>query len=134
MRILLAIFLCLTLFGCQQGFSFKADSFQKILPQELKTKLEKQENFKIVDIRDSVDYEQGHIANAISLPYDSGHFQAQYQSFDWGKDIVIVIVDTYEDRAADTAKILKNSGFSSVKVLKGGMLDWQKAKYPVVSD
>jgi rhodanese-related sulfurtransferase len=134
MKKIIFLCLCFVLLGCQQGFSFKSDAFQKMLPSELKTKLDNHENFKIVDVREYIDYEQGHIANAISLPYDSGHFQAQYQSFDWGKDILIVVVDTYEDRADDTAKILKNSGFTSVKVLKGGMMDWQKAKYTIVND
>lgn len=135
LRITFAFFLMVLLVGCgENGWQFKSLSFQKIQGNEVKDKMDKQENFKIIDVRDSDEFSAGHIPNSLSLPYDSGHFKKQYPELDWGKDVLIVVVDSYETRAADAAQILRNSGFSQAKVLKGGMMDWQKGKYPIITD
>ncbi len=132
-KILIGFLFLLLLVGCS-GFNFKSLSFQKILPEEVKSKLDKAEDFKIIDVRDSDEFESGHIPNALSLPYNQGHFKEQYAALDWGKDVLIVIADSYENRANDAVKILANSGYTQAKILKGGMIDWQKYGYPIIKE
>jgi rhodanese-related sulfurtransferase len=46
---------------------------------ELKAKLNKRENLKIIDVRTAKSFERGHIKGAINIPYSS--WSKKYQRF-----------------------------------------------------
>jgi len=67
------------------------------------------QNVLFIDARDYVEYEIGHIKNAISLPY---------LDFDEYKTILL-------------GDKLFESGYKEVYIFFGGWIDWQMANYPV---
>jgi len=87
---------------------------------------------KILDVRQSEDFDGGHIQGSISLPYDNEHFDQMYQRLDWPTNTVIVVVDSYEFRALDASKKLQSSGFTEVKTLEGGFEGWKTQNYQIV--
>lgn len=88
-----------------------------------------------IDARPAADYQRGHIAGAVNLPW-----QAVERRFaDIGADLPVdKPIITYCDGAncslsAHLAKFLRAMGFSHVYVLKNGWTLWQRQKLPVES-
>jgi len=90
------------------------------------------QNVLFIDARDYVEYEIGHIKNAVSLPY---------LDFDEYKNILdtipktIPIVAYCDGKDCDLSILLGDklfeSGFKEVYIFFGGWIDWQMANYPV---
>ena len=60
--------------GCAKqsakGDGDKAVGYQKITPAVVKERLDKGEKLIIVDVRTKEEYDSGHIANSLLIPYD----------------------------------------------------------------
>lgn len=85
-----------------------------------------------IDARDSLDYERGHITNAINLPYYQFEL-FEYQLYFIDKNQIIV---TYCDGSDCNLSImlgdkLFNAGYKKVFVFYGGWEQWQNAGLPV---
>ncbi|GAB4300210.1 MAG: hypothetical protein Kow0098_27370 [Ignavibacteriaceae bacterium] len=85
-----------------------------------------------IDARDSLDYERGHITNAINLPYYQFEL-FEYQLYFIDKNQIIV---TYCDGSDCDLSImlgdkLFNIGYKKVFVFYGGWEQWQNAGLPV---
>jgi thiosulfate sulfurtransferase len=85
--------------------------------------------WNIVDIRDPVAFEQGHIPGAFHLTNDNVY---QYiHDHDFTTPIVAVCYVGNSSRGA--AEVLANAGFETVYSLEGGMAFWRTA-HPDVLD
>ena len=90
------------------------------------------QNVLFIDARDYVEYEIGHINNAVSLPY---------LDFDEYKTILdtipksIPIVAYCDGKDCDLSILLGDKlfelGYKEVYIFFGGWIDWQMANYPV---
>jgi rhodanese-related sulfurtransferase len=90
------------------------------------------QNVLFIDARDYVEYEIGHIKNAVSLPY---------VDFDEYKNILdtipksIPIVAYCDGRDCDLSILLGDklfeTGYKEVYIFFGGWVDWQMANFPV---
>ena len=90
------------------------------------------QNVLFLDARDYVEYEIGHIKNAVSLPY---------LDFDEYKTILdtipktIPIVTYCDGKDCDLSILLGDKlfelGYKEVYIFFGGWIDWQMANYPV---
>ena len=90
------------------------------------------QNVLFIDARDYVEYEIGHIKNAVSLPY---------LEFDEHKTMLDTIpkstpIVAYGDgKDCDLSILLGDklfeSGYKEVYIFFGGWIDWQTANYPV---
>lgn len=81
----------------------------------------------IVDVRSISDYNVSHIKDAVSLPYYNTSLAA------WPKDtdLVLYCSGTGCPLANNSAVLLMRAGYTSVKVLKGGMNDWELKGFPM---
>lgn len=79
----------------------------------------------IVDVRERADYEQGHIANAISVP--SAEFKARLDSLKLPKYEALILYSTDDTQARDATKHLYESGYQGALTLKGGFDAWRAA-------
>lgn len=126
----IVLVLSLLLFACQNLHS--SLPVQRITTAELDTLLNTTPPLvKLVDLRPNQEYMQGHITGSISLPYDTGHFDAMYQRLEWQTHNQIVFVDTYEHRALDAAQKMLNAGFTQVYILDGGFTLWESQGYAI---
>ena len=85
----------------------------------------------VVDIRPDKEYRQGHILNAVQLPFDKAA-KGDFASLEKYRGKPIIVACTAGISAGRIAKLLVKAGFEPVYVLQGGMTAWQSAGLPVV--
>ena len=88
------------------------------------------EDAVVVDIRDSKDYKQGHIAGAINIPY--ANMDSRINELEAHKDKPVVLVCKMGQHAGAVGRKLRAQGFEDVRRLSGGMAEWNGASLPVV--
>ncbi|MCP4141574.1 MAG: rhodanese-like domain-containing protein [Chloroflexi bacterium] len=107
--------------------------FRDIEPAALEEILARnRDGLLLVDLRESDLFEAGHIAQAISLPFDDFmHEVLVEESYD--KEQAMILICDHGLKSKVAADILgEDEGFSSVLSLRGGMEAWQKYKEPSV--
>lgn len=88
-----------------------------------------------VDPRRAETYAEGHIPDAVSIPFGSGDFESQARELLVGFDPIIVYGDDYQDILANAAsKRLIELGFKSVYTLRGGIQQWIADGYEIDGD
>jgi sulfur-carrier protein adenylyltransferase/sulfurtransferase len=87
---------------------------------ELKARLDRGENLRIVDVREPNEYQINRIAGSVLIPL--GDVPRRYRELDPDEEIVVQCkVGARSARAAD---FLRSVGFTRVLNLRGGILDW----------
>ncbi len=92
----------------------------QITVQELKDKMEKREDFLLLDVRSTGEYQQWNIPGSVNMPMQT------LQSINAGKltkDKQIVCLCAHGMRSQYAAQILKSEGFDAISVF-GGMAAW----------
>ncbi len=86
----------------------------------LKNKIDANEKFKIIDIRESEEVSICKINNTIHIPMME--IPKRFNEFDKNDELIIQCKSGA--RSARVCEFLIHQGFSNVKNLKGGILDW----------
>jgi rhodanese-related sulfurtransferase len=90
---------------------------------ELKSRLEWGEpGFTILDVRDRMVFNEGHILGAMAMSMDQLVERAK-SSLDLSRDIYIY--GETDEEAAQAASQLRSAGFEHVSELKGGLAAWK---------
>ena len=90
------------------------------------------QNAMFIDARDYVEYEIGHINNAISLPYlDFDEYKTILDTIPTSTPIVAYCDGEDCDLSILLGDKLFESGYKEVYIFFGGWVDWQMANYPV---
>lgn len=100
--------------------------FENVSVEELRTRLQNDEII-LLDVRPTVEYENGHLPGALSLPLDK--LQQALASLPDDKTIVAYCRGPYCVIADDALGILAANG-RQVARLEEGVLEWQQAGYP----
>lgn len=113
---------------------------REIAPADLMQMLAKDPDTLLVDVRESSEHEQGHIANAHLVPRgileaaaDSSypkHLDCLYTA----REKPVVLYCATGGRSAMGAVTLKMMGFQNVYSLAGGFTRWQTEGCPVVQE
>lgn len=103
-------------------FMQRSDANQTMTYQELQNKLTAQENFVLLDVRTQEEFDAGHIAGAILLPYDKINVKAATVLPDKEKEIVLYCRSGR--RSAIAKKALVELGYKDVEDF-GGINRWQ---------
>lgn len=90
--------------------------------EELKDKINNNEDFMLIDVRTQREYDFGHIENAILITLDS--IRDNLDKIDKNKLVVLYCRTGY--RAYIAYRILKNNGFNNIVCLNGSYLSWIK--------
>ena len=91
------------------------------ITQEQAKKLMEEEECIVLDVREQYEFEQGHIANALLLPYTEIPEKAEDMLPD--KDALILVYCRSGRRSKIGAQSLADLGYTNVKEF-GGILDW----------
>ena len=102
---------------------------KEITVRELKSKIEEEEPFTLLDVRE--EFEK-HIADldieSKDIPYDE--LQSRMDELDRKEEIVVMCRSGSTSEKA--AKFLEKKGFEDVKNLKGGINEWAKKIDPTL--
>ncbi len=97
-------------------------------PQDLTRRINS-DDAVIVDIRNSAEYESGHILGAINIPDK----ELPQRKKDLQKYIKkpLVVVCQHGNLSSPAVRLLKSDGFEDISSLKGGLTAWQRANLPL---
>ena len=85
----------------------------------------------VLDVRTRGEFNEGHIANAINIDVEADTFLNEISQLD--KTKAYAVYCRSGRRSADAVGKMSNEGFMNLVNLKAGILDWQSAGYPVVT-
>lgn len=101
----------------------------KLSPREV-VSLVNQEQAVILDLRDSNEFQKGHIVDALNIPQNK--LADRLSELEEYRERPLVLVCKLGQHAGASGKLLAEKGFQSVYRLNGGMLEWQNDQLPVV--
>jgi len=84
----------------------------------------------VLDVRDTAEYETGHIIDARSIPAKEVAARADTLKKYKEKPVVVCCENGFASGAA--AKALKALGFTKVATLRGGLRTWRQENLPLV--
>jgi len=90
---------------------------------DVKTLLNKLENEEItlLDVRESSEYEGGHIEGAVNAPLSS----LDANQLPYPKDEPIYVICRSGNRSAQAASQLQDAGYTEIYDVSGGMMAWE---------
>ena len=95
--------------------------YEQITPEEAKKIMDSGEEHIILDTREQDEYDEGHIAGAILIPYTEIENKAEEMLPD--KDKLILVYCRSGRRSKIAAESLAKLGYANVKEF-GGIIDW----------
>lgn len=107
---------------------------------ELKAKLDAKEALLLVDVRESAEFEHGHISGAHLVPRgiieaaSDTSYPNHYPPLSGARDQQIILYCATSGRSAMAAAVLQMMGFKKVLNLAGGFAQWEAAGMPQVRE
>ncbi len=95
---------------------------EDITVQELKTRLDRNEEIIIIDVREPYEYEEFNIGAQL-IPLSD--LPSRIEELEEWKDTEIVVHCRSGNRSAGAKAFMTQNGFTKVRNLLGGMMDWQ---------
>lgn len=118
----------------EDGKELAADTkpyIEEITVDELSVKMDNQDDFYLIDVRQSAEFEKGNIFYATHIPRGMLEFKIGNEAFWEGeymsapeKYSAIIIYCKKGDRGILATKTLSELGYTNVKNLSGGMVAW----------
>ena len=106
----------------------KKNEYKQITQSEAKALMDSETNYIILDTREQYEFDEGHIAGAILIPYTEIETKAESVLTD--KEQLILVYCRSGRRSKIAAQSLADLGYTNVKEF-GGIIDW---KYGTVTD
>jgi rhodanese-related sulfurtransferase len=97
--------------------------------QEL-VRLVNKDNAIVLDVRDRAEFDEGHIVDAVNIPYAS--LESRLDEFKKNKARPVVIACKMGQHSGAAGTLLQKNGFSNVVRLTGGYSEWRAQNLPVV--
>ena len=104
---------------------------KEVSVQEVRDKLNPDNGFTLLDVREGDEWEQGHLDKAIFLPRGFLEVKADKILTDKNKPIVIYCAGGV--RSAFAAKTLQELGYTNVSSMRGGFTEWKNNGMPFVT-
>lgn len=105
---------------------------EEVTPDEVKEKLESDEDFVLLDVREQDEWEDSRIAGADYLGRGVIERDIEEEYPNTEEEIVLYCGGGY--RSALAADNLQKMGYHNVKSLAGGFRSWVEAGYPINKD
>lgn len=83
----------------------------------------------LLDVRDTKEYNQGHIANAIHIAHTQ--IQKSLNKLEKHREKQIIVADAMGQHAGTVGRLLAKEGFKVARV-EGGMAEWKQEGLPLV--
>lgn len=102
---------------------------EEVGPHEVKEKLEKKENFVLLDVREQDEWEKSHISGAEYLGKGVLERDIETEYPDTNQELILYCGGGF--RSALAADNLQKMGYPNVKSMEGGFRSWTEAGYPI---
>jgi rhodanese-related sulfurtransferase len=136
-QILIAILVVTAIFATVEVRVFADDVVQFVTVDELKTKIEKNERITILDVRGGNDLgNDNKVKGAIYVrlrKLKQRLLMPPLKDVPKSQEIITYCACPNDEASIRAAKLLSDSGFTRVRVLKGGWMEWKRAKGAVES-
>src|SRR5215471_856426 len=109
----------------------RALSVKRITPEELKAKMDANENVLIVDTRNRLDRNTDPVRIPGAFHILPEHVEFQRQDIDFNREIVIYCTCPNEATSARVAVKLRRMGLKRVQPLQGGLDVWRERNLPL---
>ena len=96
--------------------------YEQITQEEAKKIMDSGEEHIVLDVREQDEFDEGHIPNAILIPYTE--IDAKAEGILTDKDAQILVYCRSGRRSKIAAESLANLGYTNVKEF-GGIIDWE---------
>lgn len=97
---------------------------EEITVQQLKKKIDHQDTFLLLDVRETFEHYISTIESSTLIPVDE--LSSRMDEIDDHKDQEIIVMCRTGQRSAQAQKMLMDNGFQQVKNLKGGINAWAR--------
>ena len=97
--------------------------------QEL-VRLVNKENAVVLDVRERNEFTEGHIVDALNIPYAT--LESRIDEISQHKETPIVIACKMGQHSGAAGTLLRKNGFTNVTRLTGGYTEWRAQHLPVV--
>ncbi|HEY4716908.1 MAG TPA: rhodanese-like domain-containing protein [bacterium] len=125
---LFCLFFTIVGIGCAQS----AEKSGEITVHELKRWLDEKKNFVLIDVRTPGEHSEGYIPGT-GWNIDYRELERRIGETAVPRDKTIVVYCRSGRRSSIAKKTLTSMGFKNVINLKGSMIAWGKARYPVAN-
>ena len=98
-------------------------------PKEVKEKLDRGEDFILIDCREPDEFQHGRLPKAVFIPRGVLEMTAEQNFKDPDKPIVVYCAGG--GRSALAAQSLKAMGYSDVASMEGGFGEWTQSGFPI---
>ncbi len=105
-----------------------AQGIQRLAPLDAVQKIN-HDNAIVLDVRESSEYETGHIIDSQHIPLNS--LSNNLKRLEKHQQQAIIISCASGSRSAQACNTLKKNGFEQVFNLRGGVMAWQNAGLPL---
>ncbi|MCC6514878.1 MAG: thioredoxin [Chitinophagales bacterium] len=105
---------------------------QVLTPTAFNEKMNTTSDAEILDVRTPEEYAGGFIKNAQNIDYNSAAFEEEISKLDKNKTYFVYCLSG--KRSASAASVMRKNGFANVVNLDGGILAWQSANLPIVTE
>jgi len=89
------------------------------------------QNAVVLDVRDSKEFQLGHIVDAINIP--AAKLEARVAELEAHKNQPVILVCKMGQHSGAVGKQLRQQGFEQVYRMSGGMAEWTHMQLPLVS-
>ncbi|MBM4258700.1 MAG: molybdopterin-synthase adenylyltransferase MoeB [Deltaproteobacteria bacterium] len=107
-------------------------SIPEVSIDEVKNRVERGENWALLDVREREEYREGHLEGAVSLPRGFLEMRVEETVADKSKPIIAYCAGGV--RSLIAARTLKEMGYENVVSMSGGYTAWKNAGYKWVAD
>ena len=113
---------------------------EEVSAEELQRMMAEREALMLVDVRESSEFEQGHIAGALLVPRGileaaaDPSYPKHVEALVNGRRRPLVVYCATAGRSAMAAAVLQMMGFEEVYSLAGGYTEWEQVGLPVVRE
>lgn len=94
---------------------------KEVTVQELKNMIENKDDFQLIDVRESFEYEVSHL-NGLNIPLGGLLIEVDKVA----KDKPVIVHCRSGKRSAQAILLLEQQGFSNLANLKGGIVAWKE--------
>jgi rhodanese-related sulfurtransferase len=105
---------------------------REVTTDDIKGKLDRHEDFYLVDVREESEYAQDHLPGAIHLGKGIIERDVEMRVPDLNAPLVLYCGGGY--RSALTADNLQKMGYTNVVSMDGGVREWRAKGYPFTKD
>jgi rhodanese-related sulfurtransferase len=94
---------------------------------DLKTRLDQRDPVQLIDVRTAGEFAGGHIAGAVNVPINGLRSALPTLALDRQRPVIAICQTAH--RSSPAVRVLKQAGFDA-RQLRGGMIAWNRTKFP----